>query len=126
MKLLQQEIYKLISIDDNNVYSDYLPLKDENDIDLDYSRNTYIAYILKNIEGLIYKDSIMLDVEITSALENRLKIRDKAIEIDKLLNNTYISNCDSKIIRSNVWYIPFNDLEEKKAMVTLSYKIFKY
>lgn len=125
MKTLQEEIYKLIS-NGNNVYSDYLPSKDENDIPLDYSRNIYISYALKNIEDLNYKNAMMLDVEVISNLENRLKVRDKAIEIDKLLKDTYISNCDSKVIRSNVWYIPFNDLEEKKSMVTLSYKIFKY
>lgn len=126
MKTLQQEIYKLISVNGNNVYSDFLPSKDENDIDLDYSKNLYITYSLKNIEDIGYKDSILLDVEVISSLENRLNVRDKALELDELLKDTYIEKCDSKIIRNNVWYMPFNDLEDRKSMVTLSYKIFKY
>lgn len=125
MKTLQQEIYKLISVN-NNVYSDFLPSKDENDIDLDYSRNIYITYGLKNIEDLGYKDSIILELEVISNIENRTSVRDKALELDKLLNDTYIEKCDSKIIRSNVYFMPFNDLEDSKALITLSYKILKY
>lgn len=126
MKTLQQEIYKLISVNGNNVYSDFLPSKDENDIDLDYSKNLYITYSLKNIEDIGYKDSILLDVEVISSLENRLNVRDKALELDELLKDTYIEKCDSKIIRSNVYFMPFNDLEDSKALITLSYKILKY
>lgn len=126
MKTLQQEIYKLISVNGNNVYSDFLPSEDENDIDLDYSKNIYITYILKNIEDIGYKDSILLDVEVISSLENRLNVRDKALELDELLKDTYIEKCDSKIIRSNVYFMPFNDLEDSKALITLSYKILKY
>ena len=125
MKTLQQEIYKLISVN-NNVYSDFLPSKDENDIDLDYSRNIYITYGLKNIEDLGYKDSIILELEVISNIENRTSVRDKALELDKLLTDTYIEKCDSKIIRSNVYFMPFNDLEDSKALITLSYKILKY
>ena len=126
MKTLQQEIYKLISIDDNNVYSDYLPSKDVDNNELDYSRNIYITYSIKNIEDLGYKDSIILELEVISNIENRTSVRDKALELDKLLNDTYIEKCDSKIIRSNVYFMPFNDLEDSKALITLSYKILKY
>lgn len=126
MKTLQQEIYKLISVNGNNVYSDFLPSEDENDIDLDYSKNIYITYFLKNIEDLGYKDSIILELEVISNIENRTSVRDKALELDKLLNDTYIEKCDSKIIRSNVYFMPFNDLKDSKALITLSYKILKY
>lgn len=126
MKLLQEEIYKLISIDGNNVYSDYLPSKDVDNNELDYIRNIYITYGLKNIEDLGYKDSIILELEVISNIENRTSVRDKALELDKLLNDTYIEKCDSKIIRSNVYFMPFNDLEDSKALITLSYKILKY
>lgn len=126
MKTLQQEIYKLISVN-NNVYSDFLPSKDENDIDLDYSKNLYITYSLKNIEDIgDNENSIILELEVISNIENRTYVRDKALELDKILNYVYIDKYDSKIIRSNVWYIPFNDLEDNKALVTLSYKILKF
>lgn len=125
LKLLQQEIYKILSID-NNLYLDYLPIKDENDNELDYLNNTYITYSLKNIEYLEYKDSIILEIEVVSDLSNKIKVQAKAFDIDKLLNNAWIDNCSSKIIRSNIYFMPFDDLENKKSLVTLSYKILKY
>lgn len=125
LSLLQQEIYKIISIN-NNVFLDYLPLKDENNRELDYSKNIYITYTLKNIENLGYKNAIILELEVISNLDNRTKVQAKALELDKLLNYIFIDNCNAKIIRSNVYYMPFNDLEENKALVTLSYKILKY
>ncbi|SCJ00030.1 Uncharacterised protein [uncultured Clostridium sp.] len=125
LKLLQQEIYKILSLD-NNLYLDYLPIEDENDNELDYLNNTYITYSLKNIEDLGYKDSIILEIEVVSDLSNKIKVQAKAFDIDKLLNNTWVDNCNSKIIRSNVYYMPIDDLENNKSLVTLSYKILKY
>ena len=125
LKLLQQEIYKILSLD-NNLYLDYLPIKDENDNELDYINNTYITYSLKNIEDLGYKDSIILEIEVVSDLSNKIDVQTKAFDIDKLLNNAWIENSSSKIIRSNVYFIPFDDLENKKSLVALSYKILKY
>ena len=125
LKLLQQEIYKILSID-NNLYLDYLPIEDENGNELDYLNSTYITYSLKNIEDLGYKDSIILEIEVVSDLSNKIKVQAKALDIDKLLNNTWVDKCSSKIIRSNVYYMPIDDLENKKSLVTLSYKILKY
>lgn len=126
MELLQEELYKLLSSCSDNVYLDYLPATDENDNELDYLNNSYINYSLKNIEDLAYKDSIILEVEVVSSLSNKIQVQAKAIEIDKLLNKTWIESCNSKIIRSNVYFMPFDDLEDKQSLVTLSYKIFKY
>lgn len=125
LKLLQQEIYKILS-EGNNLYLDYLPIKDENDNELDYLNNTYITYSLKNIEDLGYKASIILEIEVVSDLSNKIDVQAKAFDIDKLLNNAWIDNCSSKIIRSNIYFMPFDDLENKKSLVTLSYKILKY
>ena len=125
LKLLQQELYKLLS-EGNNLYLDYLPIKDENDNELDYLNNTYITYSLKNIEDLGYKDSIILEIEVVSDLSNKIDVQAKALYIDKLLNNTWIESCNSKIIRSNIYFMTFDDLENKKSLVTLSYKILKY
>lgn len=126
MELLQEELYKLISSCSDSVYLDYLPATDENDNELDYLNNIYINYSLKNIEDLAYKDSIILEVEVVSGLSNKIQVQAKAVEIDKLLNKIWIENCNSKIIRSNVYLIPFDDLENKQSMITLSYKIYKY
>lgn len=126
MELLQEELYKLISGCSDNVYLDYLPTTDENDNELDYLNNIYINYSLKNIEDLSYKDSIILEIEVVSNLINKIKVQSKAVEIDKLLSGLWIENCCSKIIRSNVYFMPFDDLENKESMITLSYKIYKY
>ncbi|MBS4956567.1 MAG: hypothetical protein KHZ99_05920 [Clostridium sp.] len=126
MELLQEELYKLLSSCSDNVYLDYLPATDENDNELDYLNNIYINYSLKNIEDLAYKDSIILEIEVVSNLINKIKVQSKAVEVDKLLKNCWIENCYSKIIRSNVYFITFDDLESKQSMVTLSYKIYKY
>lgn len=125
LKLLQQELYKILSID-NNLYLDYLPIEDENGNELDYLNSTYITYSLKNIEDLGYKDSIILEIEVVSDLSNKIDVQTKAFDIDKLLSNAWIENSSSKIIRSNVYFMSFDDLENKKSLVTLSYKILKY
>ena len=126
MEVLQEELYKLISSCSNNVYLDYLPTADENDNELDYLNNIYINYSLKNIEDLEYKDSIILEIEVVSSLMNKIKVQAKAVEVDKLLKNCWIENCNAKVIRSNVYFMTFDDLENKQSMVTLSYKIYKY
>jgi len=126
MELLQEELYKLISSCSDNVYLDYLPTTDENDNELDYLNNIYINYSLKNIEDLAYKDSIILEIEVVSSLSNKIKVQAKAVDVDKLLSGSWIKNCNAKVIRSNVYFMPFDDLENKQSMVTLSYKIYKY
>ena len=57
---------------------------------------------------------------------NKIKVQTKAVEVDKLLSSSWIENCCSKIIRSNVYFMTFDDLENKQSMITLSYKIYKY
>ena len=126
MEVLQEELYKVISSCSDNVYLDYLPTTDENDNELDYLNNIYINYSLKNIEDLAYKDSIILEIEVVSSLMNKIKVQAKAVDVDKLLKNCWIKNCNSKVIRSNVYFMTFDDLENKQSMVTLSYKIYKY
>ena len=126
MELLQEELYKVISSCSDNVYLDYLPTTDENDNELDYLNNIYINYSLKNIEDLAYKDSIILEIEVVSSLINKIKVQSNAVEVDKLLSGLWIENCNSKVIRSNVYFMTFDDLENKQSMVTLSYKIYKY
>ena len=125
LRLLQKELYKLLS-EGNNLYLDYLPIEDEKGNKLDYLNKVYITYSLKNIEDLSYKDSIILEIEIVSELINKIDVQAKAFDIDKLLKDVWIENCGSKIIRSNIYYINFDDLEKNKALVTLSYKILKY
>ncbi|WP_302579500.1 hypothetical protein [Clostridium saudiense] len=126
MELLQEELYKVISSCSDNVYLDYLPTTDENDNELDYLNNIYINYSLKNIEDLAYKDSIILEIEVVSGLMNKIKVQAKAVDVDKLLSGSWIKNCNAKVIRSNVYFMSFDDLENKQSMVTLSYKIYKY
>ena len=126
MELLQEELYKVISSCSDNVYLDYLPTTDENDNELDYLNNIYINYSLKNIEDLAYKDSIILEIEVVSGLMNKIKVQAKAVDVDKLLSGSWIKNCNAKVIRSNVYFMSFDDLENKQSMGTLSYKIYKY
>ena len=126
LELLQKELYKILSLSSSNLYLDYLPTNDESDKELDYLQNIYCTYALKNIEDMVYKDSILLEVEVVSSLMNKIEVQKKAIDIDKLLNNEWIDNCNSKIIRSNIYFMSFDDLEDNKALVILNYKIFKY
>lgn len=125
LELLQEELYKILSVG-NNVYLGNLPVRDEDDNDLDYLNKTYITYSLNNIEDLNYKDSIILEIEVVSALSNKISVQAKAIEIDGLLKGEWIENCNAKIIRSNVYFISFDDLENDRALITLNYKIYKY
>lgn len=121
LDLLEQEIYTLIS-EGNEVYPNYLPLDD-----LNYLNNTYVTYSLDNIENLAtYKDSILLELQVVSGLDNYTNVQSKAIELDSILKDKWIENCNSKIIRSNIYYMPLKDLEENKFIVTLNYKILKY
>lgn len=125
LELLQKELYKILSTI-AKTYADSLPLKDINENELNYVRNTYITYSLKNIEDLGYKDSILLDVEVVSGSLNKLKVQDSAIKTDLLLNRKWIESCNAKLVRSNIYFMPFLDEEEDKFVVTLSYKILKY
>lgn len=121
---LKIEIYKLLS--SYNTYANYLPSKDEEDKELDYFNNVYVAYSLKDIEDMGYKNNISLEIQIVSSLDNKDKTENIALEIDKIFNGLYIENVDSKFIHPNIFYIPLDDLEDKKAIITLQYKIFIY
>lgn len=124
--LLQQEIYKTLFKITNNIYADYLPSNDENDKELDYFNNVYVVYSLRDIEDMGYKNNITLEIEVVSSLNNKGRVYTEALKIDKSLNNLYIENVNGKLVHPNVFFIPLDDLEEKKAIVTLNYKIFIY
>lgn len=121
---LKIEIYKLLS--SYNIYANYLPSKDEEDKELDYFNNVYVVYSLKDIEDMGYKNNISLEIQIVSSLDNKDKTENIALEIDKIFNGLYMENVDSKFIHPNIFYIPLDDLEDKKAIITLQYKIFIY
>lgn len=121
---LKIEIYKLLS--SYNTYANYLPSKDEEDKELDYFNNVYVVYSLKDIEDMGYKNNISLEIQIVSSLDNKDKTENIALEIDKIFNGLYMENVDSKFIHPNIFYIPLDDLEDKKAIITLQYKIFIY
>lgn len=123
MQELKKELYKLLDINNNNkVFLDFIPPKDENDNELDYS-NIFITYSLGDIKDLGHRQIIYLDIEIISKLDNRSNCEEKAKEIDSILNNSYIKNCNAKIIRDDIYYNKLNDLEEDKTIIKLNYMI---
>lgn len=122
MQELKKELYKLLNVNSNMVFLDFIPPKNEKDEELDYN-NIFITYSLGNIEDLGDRQIIYLDIEIISKLDNRNLCEEKAEEIDSILNNTYIKNCNAKIVRDNIYFNKLNDLEENKAIVRLNYII---
>lgn len=122
MQQLKKELYKLLNVNSNIVFLDFIPPKDENDNELDYN-NIFITYSLGDIKDLGHRQIIYLDIEIISKLDNRSGCEEKAEEIDSILNNIYIKNCNAKIIHDDIYYNKLNDLEEDKTIIRLNYII---
>lgn len=116
---LQEEIYALICKKnvDADVYFNSLPLG------LDFSKKHYVSYKLENYGDGEYKNSVMLTVMFTGAMDN-YDLEGQAIATDKDLNKEFIT--DGRIVRQNVWITNFNDNEEKTRNVVLQYYVNLY
>lgn len=66
---------------------------------------------------------ISLEVKLVGLKENKIKIINETMQLDKLLNNFKFSNLDW-IVRENVWYSDYIDKDKFKAV--LMYNIKKY
>lgn len=121
--ILQKEIYKLLKLYDP--FFSYLPSKDENDKELDFN-NIYTVYKFTNIADEGYKKEVNLEIQIISKLENEASVLKQAVDIDKVINKTYLEPCNCRIVRENSYFIPINDFEDKKHYTTLNYIINYY
>ena len=120
-----KEIYKELNVFSNNVFLDYLPLKNATNATLNFN-NIYITYTVKNVEDLRYKDNYILEIEFISKLENNIEVKKLCNTVDKSLNFKWLTNSKCKITRTNTHKLFFNDIEENKAYATLIYNVFKY
>lgn len=119
LDLLKEEIYSLLS--NYNTYANYLPLKDEEGKDLDYLNNIYVTYKLLEIRDMVYKNEIPLEIQVISNKINKDKIDKISIEIDQILNKKVLTK--ARVVRQNVWLVPFFDIEEENEYITLQYYI---
>lgn len=122
LKLIEDEIYNVIVTLSNNVFLDELPLKDELGKELDYINKVYVTYRLLDIDNGSYRDNIFLEVQVVSNKENKIQSQDLAINLDKKLNRTILS--ESRIIRQNAWFIPATI--DDKYYATLQYYVLNY
>lgn len=107
----------MLSKNNANVYYYKLPSG------LNFSKKTYISYKLENYEDGEYKNSIMLTVFITGALNN-YDLERQAIIVDKDLNKAILTN--ARILRQNIWLTDLIDNEEKTKSIILQYYINVY
>ncbi len=119
LDLLKEEIYSLLS--NYKTYANYLPLKDEEGKDLDYLNNIYVTYKLLEIRDMVYKNEIPLEIQVISNKINKDKIDKISIEIDQILNKKVLTK--ARVVRQNVWLVPFFDIEEENEYITLQYYI---
>ncbi|MDU1584907.1 MAG: hypothetical protein E6860_05095 [Clostridium sp.] len=119
LDLLKEEIYSLLS--NYNTYANCLPLKDEEGKDLDYLNNIYVTYKLLEIRDMVYKNEIPLEIQVISNKINKDKIDKISIEIDQILNKKVLTK--ARVVRQNVWLVPFFDIEEENEYITLQYYI---
>ena len=98
-----------------------MPLKDEEGKDLDYLNNIYVTYKLLEIRDMVYKNEIPLEIQVISNKINKDKIDKISIEIDQILNKKVLTK--ARVVRQNVWLVPFFDIEEENEYITLQYYI---
>lgn len=66
---------------------------------------------------------ISLEVKLVGLKENKIKIINETMQLDKILNNFKFSNFDW-IVREDVWYSDYTDKDKFK--IVLMYNIKKY
>ena len=121
LKVNCKEIYKLLN--EFNVYIDELPLKDENGKKLDYLKNIYVTYSIKNASDFTYKDIFDLELQIITDKKNKFDAEEVAMRIDAILNKKVLNT--ARITRKNAWLVQFID-DEHKQNIVLQYDLNKF
>ena len=106
-----------------NVYIDELPLKDENGKKLDYLKNIYVTYSIKNASDFTYKDIFDLELQIITDKKNKFDAQEVAMTIDSKLNKKVLTA--ARITRKNAWLVQFID-DENKQNIVLQYDLNKF
>ena len=121
LKVNCKEICNLLK--EFNVYIDELPLKDENGKKLDYLKNIYVTYSIKNASDFTYKDIFDLELQIITDKKNKFDAQEVAMTIDSKLNKKVLTA--ARITRKNAWLVQFID-EEDKQNIVLQYDLNKF
>ena len=106
-----------------NVYIDELPLKDENGKKLDYLKNIYVTYSIKNASDFTYKDIFDLELQVITDKTNKFDAQEVAMAIDSKLNKKVLTA--ARITRKNAWLVQFID-DENKQNIVLQYDLNKF
>lgn len=121
LKVNCKEICNLLK--EFNVYIDELPLKDENGKKLDYLKNIYVTYSIKNASDFTYKDIFDLELQVITDKTNKFDAQEVAMAIDSKLNKKVLTA--ARITRKNAWLVQFVD-EEDKQNIVLQYDLNKF
>lgn len=121
LKVNCKEICNLLK--EFNVYIDELPLKDENGKKLDYLKNIYVTYSIKNASDFTYKDIFDLELQVITDKTNKFDAQVVAMAIDSKLNKKVLTA--ARITRKNAWLVQFVD-EEDKQNIVLQYDLNKF
>ncbi len=114
MNLIQEEIFTLIPDAIDIIPSNF-----------DFKNNIGIGIKIGN--NIIDKDfckEIDLEINISSLIEKKIDIQDKAMSLDKILNDYVFKTTLARIVRENVYYSSFYD--DENFNVVLMYVIKKY
>ncbi len=121
LKVNNKEIYKLLN--EFNVYIDELPVKDEENRELDYLNNVYVTYTIKNARDSVYKNIFDLELQVITHKKNKFDAQEVAITIDSILNKKVLNA--ARITRKNAWLVLFID-EDDKQNIVLQYDLNKF
>ena len=121
LKVNCKEICNLLK--EFNVYIDELPLKDENGKKLDYLKNIYVTYSIKNASDFTYKDIFDLELQVITDKTNKFDAQEVAMAIDSKLNKKVLTA--ARITRKNAWLVQFID-DENKQNIVLQYDLNKF
>lgn len=121
LKVNCKEICSLLN--EFNVYIDELPLKNEEGKKLDYLKNIYVTYSIKNASDFTYKNIFDLELQVVTNKANKFNAQEVAMKIDTILNKKVLT--DARITRKNAWLVQFID-DENKQNVVLQYDLNKF
>ena len=106
-----------------NIYMDELPLKNEKDKKLNFLKEIYVTYSIKNASDFTYKNIFDLELQVTTDKKNKFEAQETAFKIDSILNKKVLSN--ARITRKNAWLVQFID-DDNKQNIVLQYDLNKF
>lgn len=106
-----------------NVYMDELPLKNEKDKKLNFLKEIYVTYSIKNASDFTYKNIFDLELQLITDKKNKFEAQETAFKIDSILNKKVLSN--ARITRKNAWLVQFID-DDNKQNIVLQYDLNKF